>query len=716
MANTDPSSAPSSSAPKSRRRFLGEMLVRQGVITSDQLAECLQRQKLEPGSRLGRLLVDFGYATDNQICEAIAEQLQIPAADMVAVDVPNDVLSKVSKELATKHVCLPWFVQGRELFLIMADPTNVAAADAIAFHTGLKVKPVVAPESEIISALERFYASEETTLAQLGEVGLAEQLSVVAEDPTDVTTDEDAEQAALGGPVVKLVNAILADAIRANASDIHIEPREKGLELRYRVDGLLRKVMSMPKRVQNKMLSRIKIMSHMDISERRKPQDGRTFVRVGNASYDLRVSTLPTSDGEKAVLRILSQTRALVKLEELGFDDETLTRLRDIIRRPQGLILVTGPTGSGKTSTLYAAVNFLRSETTNIVTIEDPVECRLPGINQVAVSDKSGMTFAAGLRSILRQDPDVIMVGEIRDLETAKTAFQAAQTGHLVLSTLHTNDAASTVTRLVEMGLPAYVVAGSLLGVLAQRLARRLCDCKTVTPQGAQPKGCDACRFTGYRGRVGLYELMTVNARVRSVVLGDGSVDPVRRAARMGGMRSLFQDGQRKAAAGVTTLDEVRRVVPPDEEVGDAEAGAAPAVAGPLSAASAQDRPPRILVVDDDRSMLEALQDTLEAEQYDVLVARDGEEALATVFKEQPDLVLTDLQMPGLDGMGLLRRLRSDLSTCQIPVIFLTVVESLDSEAQALNLGADDYISKPVQRSRLLGRIRRSLLRAHMMQ
>src|SRR5688572_3133799 len=311
MANDDP---PSVAPPKVRRRFLGEMLVLQGVITKDQLAEALQRQKREPGSRVGRLLVDFGYATESQICEAVAEQLQIPAADMVAVDVPNDVLGKVSRELAVKHVCLPWFIQGRELYLIMADPTNVAAADAISFHTGLRVKPVVAPETEILSALERFYATEETSLAQLGDVGLAEHLSVVAEDPTEAASDDEVEQVALGAPVVKLVNAILGDAIRAGASDVHIEPREKGLELRYRVDGLLRKVMNMPKRVQNKVLSRIKIMSHMDISERRKPQDGRTFVRVGNASYDLRVSTLPTADGEKAVLRILSQTRSLVRL------------------------------------------------------------------------------------------------------------------------------------------------------------------------------------------------------------------------------------------------------------------------------------------------------------------------------------------------------------------------------------------------------------------
>jgi type IV pilus assembly protein PilB len=694
------------------------MLVAQGILTEEQVATVLSRQKAEKGSRMGRILVDLGYCTETQICEVVADQLRIPAADMVAVDVPNDVLALVSRELAMKYACLPWFVEGRDLYLIMADPTNITAADAIAFHTSLKVKPVVAPESEVVAAVERFYAAEEESLAQFEHLDLADQLSVVSEQESE-GLEEDPEAAALGVPLVKLVNAILADAIRAGASDIHIEPQQKGVDLRYRVDGLLRKVMTMPKRVQSKVASRVKIMSHMDISERRKPQDGRTFLRVGGRSFDMRVSSLPTADGEKIVLRILAQDRATVALENLGFDEGLLVTLKELLRRPQGMILVTGPTGSGKTSTLYAALNLLKSETTNIVTVEDPVEYRLNGISQVAVSDKAGMTFAAGLRSILRQDPDVVMVGEIRDLETAQIAFQAAQTGHLVLSTLHTNDAPSAVTRLVEMGVPAYVVASSLVAVLAQRLVRQLCSCKDPQLDGtALPKGCDLCRFSGFAGRIGVYELMRLTPRVRSVLLTRASDDVVRRAARATGMTSMFQDGLAKAARGFTMPAEVRRVVPPDEadsEDAPEGAAAAPPLSPALSGEVRSPRPNRILVVDDDAAQREMMREMLADEHYDVVLAEDGNAGLAAVHRDRPDLVITDLQMPGLDGLGLLRKLRRDLATCQIPVIFLTVVESLDSEARALDLGADDYLGKPVESSRLLGRVRRALLRAHLM-
>ena len=602
----------------------------------------------------------------------------------------------------------------------MADPTNVTAADAVAFHSGLRVRPVVAPESEILAAIDRFYATEESSLAQFENLDIADQLSVVAEMDGDVGGDENIEQAAQAAPVVKLVNAMLADGIRAGASDIHIEPQDKKVNLRYRVDGLLHQIMVMPKRIQAKVISRIKIMSHMDISERRKPQDGRTFLRIAGRSYDMRVSTLPTADGEKCVMRVLVQDRAQVALEDLGFEPDVLASFKEVLERPQGMILVTGPTGSGKTSTLYAALNFLKRESTNIVTVEDPVEYRLAGVNQVAVSDKSGMTFAAGLRSILRQDPDVIMVGEIRDLETAQIAFQAAQTGHLVLSTLHTNDAPSAVTRLTEMGMPAYVVASSLLAVQAQRLVRRLCDCKTTAPDGtAAPRGCEACRFSGFKGRMAVYELMRMTPRLRSVVLARGSDDVVRRAAHGAGMRSMFQDGLKKVGRGLTTAEELRRVVPPDEELDDeAPKESLPASVAPaspmLSAEAGASRPARILVTEDDPQLRELLREVLQGEGYEVVTACDGEEALEAVYKLRPDLILTDLNMPRMDGLELLRRVRGNLSTCQIPVVFLTAVQSMDAEALALDLGADDYVSKPVPDTVLLGRVRRSLFRAHL--
>jgi type IV pilus assembly protein PilB len=591
----------------------------------------------------------------------------------------------------------------------------------VSFATGLKIKPVVAPESEVLTALERFYAAEEQSLAQFENLDLADQLAVVSDEEVELGGDENLEQAAQAVPLVKLVNAILADAIRAGASDVHIEPQERNVTLRYRVDGLLRQVMTLPKRIQGKVVSRIKIMSHMDISERRKPQDGRTFLRLGGKNYDLRVSTLPTADGEKSVLRILVQDRARVSLDELGFEPGMLEQFKDVLSRPQGMILVTGPTGSGKTSTLYAALNHLRSESSNIVTVEDPIEYRLSGINQVAVSAKTGLTFAAGLRSILRQDPDIVMVGEIRDLETAQIAFQAAQTGHLVLSTLHTNDAPSALTRIVDMGLPAYSLASSMIAIQAQRLVRRLCECKTPAQDGsASPKGCEACRFTGYRGRMGIYELMRITPRVRSVLMAGASEDVVRRASLASGMRSMYQDGLSKAARGLTSLVEVRRVAPPDEpdepEHAPDAGSPGPALPPTLASNASVARPPHLVVVDDDPTLLEAVRDTLVAAGYQVTGASSCEEGLAAVHRERPDLVLTDFRMPGQDGLELLRRLRHDLATCQIPVLFLTVVEDLSEEVRALDLGADDYINKPVEGARLVGRVRRALLRAQMLR
>jgi len=705
---------------RARRKQLGEILVQQGVITQAQLADCLSRPR-EKGVRVGRLLVDLGMATETQICEALAEQLQIPAADLVAVDVSNEILNKLPKDIALKYTCLPWFVEGREMYVIMADPTNIEAMDRVAFAVGMRVRPVVAPESEIISALERFYAAEESSLAQFENVSLTDQLQVVSESEVDQGPEEDDGKSALREPVVKLVNAILGDAVRAGASDIHVEPQEKQVSLRYRVDGLLRAVMTMPKRVQNRVISRIKIMSHMDISERRKPQDGRTRLIMSGKPYDMRVSTLPTVDGEKVVIRILAQDRATVALEDLGMDPETLEVLRDLLKRPQGMILVTGPTGSGKTSTLYAALNYLKAETTNIVTVEDPIEYRVSGISQVAVSDKAGLTFAAGLRSILRQDPNVVMLGEIRDLETAEIAFQAAQTGHLVLSTLHTNDAPSSATRLVQMGLPAYLVASSVIAIAAQRLIRKLCDCKIVQPDGtAKPKGCDACRFSGFRGRVAVHELMRLTPRVRSVLIARSSDDLVRRAARATGMRTMYEDGMRKVARGITVREELVRVVPPDEtdeDLAEIETAEPPSrIPAPLSSDVRSGRRSRVLVVDDDPALKSILHEILESENYEVATAGSGTEALTELYRHAPDLVLTDLQMPGLDGLGLLRKIRGDLSTCQIPVVFLTVVDALDQEAEALNLGADDYITKPIERARLVSRIRRALFRAHLLR
>jgi type IV pilus assembly protein PilB len=592
------------SRPRSHRRFLGEILLAEGVITREQLGEILARRKVDKSSRLGRLIVDLGYATESQIAYAISEQLRVPFVEPAQVQVAPEVLEKVNQDLATKYLCLPWRIQGRELHLITSDPTNLEAIDAIAFHTGLNVKPAVAAESELLGALHRLYGMEAESLYGDGFIpaetaNLMDSVVALANAEPEAEAEQDIERASNAAPLVNLVTSILADAIQAGASDIHIEPHEKKVVLRHRVDGLLKQVLVMPKRVHNRIISRIKVISHMDISERRKPQDGRTMVRVADKNYDLRVSTLPTAEGEKVVIRVLVQDRAMIALEDLGFEPDLLESFKEAARRPHGMILVTGPTGSGKTSTLYAVLNFLKSETTNIITVEDPVEYRLEGITQVAVSEKGGVSFASGLRSILRQDPDVVMVGEIRDRETAQIAFQAAQTGHLVLSTLHTNDAPSAVTRLVEMGVPAYLIGSSLIAVLAQRLTRKLCSCAEINRDGtASPKGCDGCRNAGYRGRTGIYELMRVTSMVRSAVVSAVSSHELRAVAEAAGMVPMFVDGQRKVVRRVTTMDEVRRVAPPIEaETGPSTYPGRPAMEPELPAAPYHAPPPRRIAV-----------------------------------------------------------------------------------------------------------------------
>jgi len=699
-----------------RRKFLGEILVAQGIISQAQLAEVLERQKLSRNVRIGRLLIDLGYVTETLLADAVADQLRLPTAQAGTAEISAEALQKVPRELALKHRVLPWMVDGRDLYLITADPTDMAMLDAIGFKTGLRIKPVVAAESDLTLAIEKHYSPDEVQqVGGLDSINLADQLAIVDEDDAQNGggSEDELERAASAAPVIRLVNSILADAIRCGASDIHIEPQQKGVNLRYRVDGALRQVITMPKRSQAKIVSRIKITAHMDIAERRKPQDGRTRIVLNGAAFDMRVSTMPTADGEKVVIRILAQDRASIAFEELGFEADTLREFQELLRRPQGLILVTGPTGSGKTSTIYAALNYLAHETTNIVTLEDPIEYRLTGINQIAVSERAGLTFATGLRSILRQDPNVVMVGEIRDYDTAYVAFQAAQTGHMVLSTLHTNDAPSSVTRLVEMGVPAYVVASSLTGVVAQRLVRRVCACRAA---GAE-HGCEQCGYSGYRGRVAVHELLRVTPRVRRSLLNHASGDDLREVAMSAGMRPMFADGERKVARGITTDEELLRVVPP-REVDDGPISHVITAANvvPLERATMlPPRHPRILVVDDDPAWTERISGVLVDERYDVTTANTPADTLTAVQATSPDLIVMELRgMPGLSGLELLRKLRSSLTTYRIGVFFLTTVDDTESEVRALDAGADDYLRAPVNPDLLLSRIRRALLRTHL--
>jgi type IV pilus assembly protein PilB len=570
--------------PVSRR--LGDLLVAEGLITPEQLARALAEQK-GTTEKLGGVLVRLGLLTEDQLIGFLSRQYGIPSITLSQLDIDPEVLRLVPPQIARKYEVLPVKRVGNTLTLAMADPTNVFAVDDVAFMTNLQVLPVVASQASIRQAIERNYEGQSSAFTDV--------LTELTADAVDVEVLEDEEaggkvdvfelkESADEAPVVKLVNMVLVDAIQKGASDVHWEPYEKVFRIRFRIDGVLHEMLTPPKRLEAAIISRLKIMANLDIAERRLPQDGRIKLRYRGREIDFRVSTLPTIFGEKAVLRILDREALKLDLTQLGFEPWALEQFQAAIRQPYGMILITGPTGSGKTTTLYSAIHTINAPDVNILTAEDPVEYNLKGVNQVQVNEAVGRTFAAALRAFLRQDPDVILVGETRDLETAQIAIRAALTGHLVFSTLHTNDSPSTIARLVDMGIPPFLVASSLLLVVAQRLGRRVCkDCRepyeadedSLVPYGHQPtgrgrrtlyrgQGCRACNFTGMKGRVALYEVMPVTSEIRDLILRGASTGEIRAAAQSQGMKTLRQAGLTKVLEGVTTVEEVLRVTVAD--------------------------------------------------------------------------------------------------------------------------------------------------------
>jgi type IV pilus assembly protein PilB len=548
-----------------RRRKLGEILIASGLITNEQLSHGEEKQT---DKRIGEALVDLGYITESDVYGALGEQLGVPYVSLSFYSVDPNVIPLISEQLARQHKVLPLFRIGNSLTLGMADPLNLAVIDQVVRATGLEVEPSICSEHDIAQAIDHYYGTSSSMDEVIQVLG--------GDDDKDEAVDTHTLVAMAGdAPIVKLVNLMMAQAVKDRASDIHIEPDEALLRVRFRVDGILREVYTQPRKLQGAIISRLKIMSSLDIAERRIPQDGRIQMMVEGKQIDLRVSTLPTAYGENVVMRILDKTNLKIRLSDLGFGDEE-PRLRIILGRPNGIILVTGPTGSGKTTTLYSALNEVSNVEVNTITLEDPIEYRLPLIRQSQVNVKAGMTFAAGLRSILRQDPDIVMVGEIRDSETAKIAVEAAMTGHLVLSTLHTNDAPGALPRLVDMGVEPFLVATAMAGVLAQRLVRRICaNCKvsyeapeSIAKLFEEPgkltlfkgEGCRACSNTGYKGRLGIYEVMLMNEEIRDLIIANASADKIRKAAIKGGMKTLRQDGFIKAKEGMTTVEEVVRV------------------------------------------------------------------------------------------------------------------------------------------------------------
>ncbi|MHB1421172.1 MAG: type II secretion system ATPase GspE [Bacillota bacterium] len=557
------------------KKRLGDLLVEQNLITKDQLEEALRVQK-KSGDRLGRVMIGLGYVTEQDILNLLEKQLGITQVKLNNQLFDPDLLKMIPENLIRRHKVLPVKLEGKTLTVAMVDPLNALAIDNLRLATGWEIKPVMAPEHEIDRTIRRHYGLQNLVDKALEEVDPPTLIPDTDRLDLDSAGEENVDQA----PVVKAVNSIIQQAVKDKASDIHIEPHEEELRVRFRMDGVLRDIMEMPKRYHTYMVARIKILAGMDIAERRLPQDGRVKLKVENRQVDLRINTLPTIFGEKIVIRLLDKSSAMLELKDLGFQEDILARYKNLISQAYGIVLVTGPTGSGKTTTLYATLNAINSPEKNIITIEDPVEYVLDGINQVNINTKAGLTFAGGLRSILRQDPDIIMVGEIRDGETADIAVRAATTGHLVFSTLHTNDASGAVTRLVDMGVEPFLVASSVIGVIAQRLVRGICPkCKisyALPEAGSERKflglspdqpltfykgtGCGFCEDSGYKGRVAIHEIMPFSRPLREIVMQKSSAEELREMAKNHGMISLRDDGVQKALKGLTSVEEVMRV------------------------------------------------------------------------------------------------------------------------------------------------------------
>jgi len=547
---------------------LGRVLVDSGVITQEQLDAALSDTS---GRSLSGVLVGEGIVKENAIAQAVAESMGLTFVDLGAIDVDASAVAMLPIDLARRHTCLPIKVQDDELVVAMADPANVLAIDDIRIVTGYDIRVVVATESDLLAALDKQQSMQANVEEMVGDI---EDVSATVEDDRVDVQDEEA-------PVAKILNHVVTEAIRQGAGDIYIEPGENDLRVRFRIDGVCQEIMRSPKKIHRQLMSRLKIQCNMDIAERRIPQDGRFGVMLDGKSVDFRVAVLPTVHGEMSVMRLLRKDAILMSLEDLGFLEQAMERVMEAISRPYGALLVTGPTGSGKSTTLYAAINKTTRPTVNLITVEDPVEYRLEGLSQVQVHEKAGLTFAAALRSILRQDPDVVMIGEIRDKETATIAIEAALTGHLVLSTLHTNDAPSALTRLTEMGVEPFLSASAINCVLAQRLARRLCkECKEqYVPEeevlqrigfpyepGRPPKlyravGCVKCNDIGYKGRMGVHEVMTVTESIERACVDHASADEIARIAVGEGMKTLRDDGFEKVLAGLTSIEEIMRVV-----------------------------------------------------------------------------------------------------------------------------------------------------------
>lgn len=710
---------------ESSHRSLMKVLRKRNLISD----ECLERSwNFSEQFPLAEISAK-GYLKEAEGIAAVAEELKV---DVIDIDhqrftqiinlLDNPALGMIDSKSWDGLRAVPVSLREKNLTVAFANPLDHESLRSLEFHTGLSIRVAIASEEHIRCCLSRKLPNIETEFRSLlqtrgKEFELTPRASNLESNLT--TTDDEA-------PVIRLVNRILGEGVQCGASDIHLSPEREQLEIRVRIDGILRPLLAIPSSLQAAVISRLKLLSGMDIAERRKPQDGRLRIKTPLGPRDLRLSTIPTANGENLVIRILSSDLAQISFESLGLQPSQVRQLQRCLTGSSRVVLVTGPTGSGKTSTLYASLLSLKDGETNIITIEDPIEYRIGGLNQTQVNNKIGVTFAQGLRAVLRQDPDVVMVGEIRDQETAQIAFQASQTGHLVLSTLHTNSAAATIVRLRDMGVASYVIAASLGAVIAQRLVRKLCpNCSTVDSnpvlkemaslglrEGSVRKavGCESCKQTGYQGRTAIYSMLEINDDVRDAIREERSEGVIEQAAQ--DFLSLLEAGVQAVNSGITSIDEVERCL------GSLELHQRNRSQGSNKNRSAQpklDAPKgrkKVLLAEDDENIRMVLSMLLENEAYEVIATCDGTEAIKKVYETRPDIVVCDLMMPKLDGYGVVRHIRSDQELKRLPILMLTAAQTEENEIRLLDIGADDFVGKTSDPKVLISRISRLLNRS----
>jgi type IV pilus assembly protein PilB len=684
--------------PADKQAQLETVLLSRSLLAPDELRVAAE-QAARDHRPLTEAIVQQGFVSERHAYEALATVAGMDLIDVHTITPQPLALRLVPERVARRHVLLPLDEDNRTLMYAVSWPFNHEAERDVAFASGRAARAVLALRTELVDAVDRAYPKLADVDVLLERV--RSQSSVCALDIDDAALTS-------ASPVIELCNHIVARAIDAGASDVHLEPTPQGLVVRYRVGGILEMAITVPPAAAPMVTNRFKVMGKIDISVKHRPQDGGFRLLINDRPVDVRLSTLPTINGEKLVMRVIDGLSAIQSLDALHYDEANLTRLRAALNRPDGLVLATGPTGSGKTTVLYSALAHLRNGHTNIVSVEDPVERRIPGVNQIAVNRSSGNTFAAVLRSVLRQDPNVLMVGEIRDAEVAQIVGQAAYTGQLVLSTLHTSDAASAITRLMNLGLEPFKIAESLSAIVAQRLLRRLCGaCKRTHAEeeartlgaahgiervGASVgRGCDACRHTGYVERMPVAEVLVPNDTLRQEIARGATASEIREAMREAGCRSMRQRALELVVAGETSIEEVDRVLSSETPV------------TPAAVRKAEKR--RVLVVDDDRITRMLVKLLLEREGYEVLEGENGSQAIDIARREHPDLLVIDLMMPEVDGYQAIERIHKDLSLSSLPVMVLTAEAGAGIERRVLDLGADDYIVKPFEPAVLLARV-----------